>query len=58
MERSSSEQIVLTCEECQEKLVLLGPEEDWRSRRAVFQCKCGKKLALDGRADEESLAAS
>ena len=54
----SSEQIVLTCEECQEKLVLLGPEEDWRSRRAVFQCECGQKLTLDGRADKEVLTAS
>jgi len=54
----SSEQIVLTCEECQEKLVLLGPEEDWRSRRAVFQCECGQKLTLDDRVDKEVLAAS
>ncbi|MDP8925956.1 MAG: hypothetical protein M3M97_03385 [Actinomycetota bacterium] len=54
----SSEQIVLTCEECHKKLVLLGPEEDWRSRRAVFQCECGQKLTLDGRADKEVLAAS
>ena len=54
----SSEQIVLTCEECQEKLVLLGPEEVWRSRRADFQCECGQKLTLDGRADKEVLAAS
>ena len=57
MERSS-EQIVLTCEECQEKLVLPGPVEDWRSRGAVFQCECGQKLTLDGRADKEVLAAS
>ena len=54
----SSEQIVLTCEECQEKLVLPGPEEDWRSRGAVFVCECGQKLTLDGRADKEVLAAS
>ena len=54
----SSEQIVLTCEECQEKLVLLGPEEDWRSRRAIFMCECGHKLTLDGRTDEEIPAAS
>ena len=56
--RSSSEQIVLTCEECGEKLVLFGPEDDWRSRRPVFQCECGQKLVLDSRADEEALAAS
>jgi hypothetical protein len=54
----SSEQIVLTCEGCGEKLVLFGPEEEWRSRRAVFVCGYGHKLTLDGRADEEVLAAS
>ena len=54
----SSEQIVLTCEGCQEKLVLLGPEEDWRSRRAIFLCECGHKLTLDGRTAEEVPAAA
>ena len=54
----SSEQIVLKCERCEESTVLLGPEEDWRSRRPVFQCECGQKLTLDGRASEEVLAAS
>ncbi len=58
VQRSSSEQIVLTCKECQEKLVVLGPEKDWRSRRPVFQCECGQKLTLDGRTAEEVLAAS
>lgn len=54
----SSEQIVLTCEGCGEKLVLFGTAEDWRSRRAVFACGYGHKLTLDGRAGEEVLAAS
>jgi len=54
----SSEQIVLTCEECQEKLVLPGPVEDWRSRRAIFVCEEGHKLTLEGRTDEEVLVAS
>ena len=58
MQGSSSGQIILTCEECQEKLVLLGSEEDWRSRHAIFQCECGQKLTLDGHTDEEVLAAS
>ena len=55
-----SEQFVLTCKECEEKLILLGPEEDWRSRNAIFVCQEGHKLTLDeeGRADEEILAAS
>ena len=58
LQRSSPEQIVLTCKECQEKLVLLGSEEDWRSRRAVLVCEEGHKLTLDGSTDEEVLAAS
>jgi hypothetical protein len=58
VERSYSEQIVLMCEECGEKLVILGPEEDWRSRCAFFVCECRHKLTLDGRPDEEILAAS
>ena len=37
-------------------MVLLGTEEDWRSRRAIFRCECGQKLDLDGRVDEEVLA--
>ena len=54
----SSEQIILTCEDCGEKLVLFGPEEEWRSRHAVFMCGYGHKITLDGRAGEEVLAAS
>ena len=49
----SSEQIILTCEECGEKLVLLGSERDWRSRRAVLVCEEGHKLTFYGRTDEE-----
>jgi hypothetical protein len=57
--RSSFEQqIVLTCEDCGDKLVLLGPEEDWRSRHAVFLCGHGHRITLDGRADDEVLVAS
>jgi hypothetical protein len=58
VQRFPEQQIVLTCEECAEKLIILGPEEDWRSRRAVFVCEEGHKLTLDGCADEEVLAAS
>ena len=56
--QSSSEQIILTCEDCGEKLVLFGPEEEWRSRHAVFMCDYGHKITLDGCAGEEVLAAS
>ncbi len=58
MKRFPEQQIVLTCEECEEKLIILGPEEDWRSRRAVFVCEEGHKLTLDGLPDDEVLAAS
>jgi hypothetical protein len=54
---NSSEQLILRCEDCDEKLVVFGTEEDWRSRHAVFVCGYGHKLTLDGRADEEVLTA-
>ncbi len=42
------ERVVLECE-CGERLVLLGPEEDWHSEgRTVFECECGEKLILVG----------
>ena len=54
MQSSSEQQIVLTCEECGEILVLFGTEEDWRSRYAVFACEYGHKLTLDGRTEKRS----
>jgi hypothetical protein len=54
----SAQQNVLICDKCREKLILLGFEEEWRSRHAIFQCECGQRLTLDGRADEEVPAAS
>jgi len=57
MHRSSEQQMVLECE-CGEITILLGSEDDWRSRRPVFKCECGQKLTLDGRAEEEVLAVS
>ena len=58
MQGSFEQQIVLTCEDCGDKLVLLGSEEEWRSRHAVFTCGSGHKLTLDGRTDEKVLAAA
>ena len=58
MQGSFEHQIVLTCEDCGDKLVLLGSEEEWRSRHAVFTCGFGHKLTIDGRTEEEVLAAS
>ena len=53
----STEEIVLTCRQCEEKLVLFGPVEDWRSRNAVFLCDSAHKLTLDDYAGEELLPA-
>jgi hypothetical protein len=58
MQRSASEQIVLICEECGERLIILGSEEDWRSRCTIFVCECSHKLSLEPPPDEEILAAS
>ena len=46
MERFA-EQIVLTCKECGEKLVVFGTLEEWRSRGAVLLCRADHKIALD-----------
>ena len=58
MQGAFEHQIVLTCEDCGDKLVLLGSEEEWRSRHAVFTCGFGHKLTIDGRTHEEVPAAS
>jgi hypothetical protein len=55
---SFEEQIVLTCGDCGEKMVVFGLEEDWRARHAVFVCGHGHRLTLDGPTDEEILVAS
>lgn len=46
--------LVLECARCAESLVLLGPEEDWRSEgRTSFECGgCGEGLALADRLPE------
>ena len=48
------EHIILECE-CGERMVILGGEEDWRSRNAIFKCGCGDKLTLADRLNEEVL---
>ena len=53
---SCSESIVLGCERCGEKLVLLGFEDDWRQAgRTAFGCECGEELTFADRADEEAM---
>ena len=44
MQSSFEQQLVLTCEDCGEKLVVFGTEENWRSRYAVFVCGDGHKF--------------
>jgi hypothetical protein len=51
-----SEQIVLECSRCGERLILLGFESDWYSEgRTVFECECGEKLTLADRPNGETL---
>jgi hypothetical protein len=50
-----SEHIVLECNKCGERLILLGFESDWHSEgRTTFDCNCGEKLTLADRIDEEA----
>ena len=51
--RRSSGQIVLICEECGERLVLIGADEAWRSEQAAFECECGEKATLTNCIDAE-----
>lgn len=47
--RQSSERTILICEKCGEKMVIVGPEDVWRSGRNVFECACGERHTLTGR---------
>ncbi len=48
-----SDRIVLGCEACGERVVLLGREDDWYSEgRRSFTCECGAKLTLADRVRE------
>jgi hypothetical protein len=38
--------VVLVCEECGERVVLVGPLSAWRSERVVFECGCGEGLTF------------
>ena len=51
--RRSSERIVLICEECGERLILIGADEAWRSERTAFECECGEQAALTNCVDAE-----
>jgi hypothetical protein len=56
--RSEPEHTILVCK-CEEKIVLLGSKDDWRSRRAVFRCSgCGRRLTLNKHTEEKILTGS
>lgn len=46
MDGSTSERVVLICEECAERTVLGGPLSVWLSGNISFGCECGKRLTL------------
>jgi len=54
-EIESSGHVVLGCQRCGERLVLLGLEKDWRSEEsAIFRCGgCGEKLTFTDRLGED-----
>jgi hypothetical protein len=45
---------VLVCEECGERVVLVGPLSDWRLERAVFECGCGEGLTFADSLDKKT----
>ena len=48
-----SDRIVLGCEACGERVVLLGREDDWYSEgHGSFACECGATLTLADRIRE------
>jgi hypothetical protein len=49
-----SRSVILICEVCGERVVLLGSLSAWRSEGAVFGCECGKRLTLADRLDDKT----
>ena len=49
-----SRSVVLVCEECGDRVVVLGLLSAWRSEGAAFECECGKGLTLDNRLNEKT----
>ena len=49
--------VVLECR-CEEKLILLGQEQDWQEEgRTLFRCECGRELTLaEDRVGKRALA--
>jgi hypothetical protein len=51
---SRSRSVVLVCEECGERVVVVGSLSAWRLERAVFECGCGEGLTLADRLEEKT----
>ncbi len=51
-----SKDIVLTCGQCGEKVILASPLEVWHSTRTTFECECGQNLTLTDRAVEGTVS--
>ena len=51
---SRSRSVILVCEECGERVILVGSLSAWRSERAVFECGCGEGLTFANRLEEET----
>jgi hypothetical protein len=49
-----SERIILICEECGDRIILIGPREVWHSEDTVFECECGERSTLASALEEES----
>ncbi len=49
-----SRSVILVCEECGERVVLVGSLSAWRKERAVFECGCGEGLTLANRLEEDT----
>jgi hypothetical protein len=58
VEGYTEQQMFLTCKECEDKLVLFGPVEDWRSRHAVLLCGSAHKITLDEDCAEDEILSS
>jgi hypothetical protein len=48
-----SEDIILICEECGDRIVLIGTRDVWQSEDNAFECECGERSALASALEEE-----
>jgi hypothetical protein len=55
LDGSSSERVVLICEECWERTVVGDPLSVWLSGSTFFGCECGNHLTLADRLDRQKV---